>query len=107
VYVYGQVRSGGYFTYVPGRTMEQYIALAGGMTTEADKGRERIIKGKTGVWLKAEETPIEAGDKIYVPHPPDEPLGQQIQRTASYVTIAAAIVNALFLAINIYITLSR
>jgi polysaccharide export outer membrane protein len=107
VYVYGQVRSGGYFNYVPGRTMEQYIALAGGMTTEADKGRERIIKGKTGVWLKAEETPIEAGDKIYVPHPPDEPLGQQIQRTASYVTIAAAIVNALFLAINIYITLSR
>ncbi len=107
VYVYGQVRSGGYFDFVPGRTMEQYIALAGGMTSEADKGRERIVKGKTGVWLKGDETVVEAGDKIYVPHPPDEPLGQQIQRTASYVTIAAAIVNALFLAINIYITLSR
>lgn len=107
VYVYGQVRSGGYFNYVPGRTMEQYIALAGGMTSEADMGRERVIKGKTGVWLKSEETTVEAGDRIYVPHPPDEPLGQQIQRTASYVTIAAAIVNALFLAINIYITLSR
>ncbi|MFM8178588.1 MAG: SLBB domain-containing protein, partial [Candidatus Kapaibacterium sp.] len=107
VYVYGQVRSGGFFDFVPGRTMEQYIALAGGMTSEADKGRERVVKGKTGVWLKADETVVEAGDRIYVPHPPDEPLGQQIQRTASYVTIAAAIVNALFLAINIYITLKR
>ena len=107
VYVYGQVRNGGYFTHVPGRTMEQYISMAGGMTPEADKGRERVIKGKTGVWLKGTEATVDAGDKIYVPHPPDEPLGQQIQRSASYVTIAASIVNIFISAIYVYIALKR
>ncbi len=105
VFVYGQVKNGGYFEYVPGRSMEAYIALAGGMTSEADKGRERVIKGRSGVWMKETETIIEAGDRIYVPHPPDEPLGQQVQRTASYVTMASAIVGTILTAINIYITL--
>ncbi len=107
VFVYGQVKNGGYLQYVPGRTMEEYIAAAGGMTAEADKGRERIIKGKTGVWLKSTETVVEAGDKIYVPHPPDEPLGQQVQRMSSYVTAASAIVGAIMTAINIYLTLKK
>ncbi len=107
VFVYGQVKNGGYFEYKPGRSLEDYIAMAGGMTAEADKGRERIIKGKTGVWLKNEEAIIEAGDRIYVPHPPDEPLGQQVQKMASYVQIGSAIVGVIMTSINIYLTLKK
>ncbi len=107
VFVYGQVRSGGYFKYVSGKSLEQYVADAGGFTSNADRGRERVIKARTGVWLKAEETTIEAGDRIYVPHPPDEPLSQQVQKTASYVSIGVAIINVLFSMISVYLALKK
>lgn len=93
VYVYGQVKKGGYVEYVKGQGIEYYIALAGGMTENADKGRERIIKGRTGVWLKNDEAIIEAGDIIYVPHPPDEPSAMQAARYGAYASIAGGIVG--------------
>ena len=46
----------------------KYIAAAGGYNKRAKKGNVKIIKGKTGVWLDADEkVKIEEGDIIFVP----------------------------------------
>lgn len=107
VYVFGQVKKAGYIEFVPNRTMKEYIALAGGMTENADEGRERIIKGRNGVWLNDKETIVESGDQIYVPHPPDEPLGTQLARYASYTGAISGIVGLLFSIYNIIAIIQR
>ncbi len=96
VYVYGQVNKAGFVEYQPGRDAEYYIARAGGRTELADSGRERVIKGKTGVWTPLDATQIEPGDRIYVPHPPDEPIGAQIQRISAYIGIAGGLAGLVF-----------
>lgn len=101
VFVYGQVRKAGYVEFVPGKTMEYYIAQAGGMTDNADKGRERVVKGRTGVWLKGEETVIEAGDQVYVPHPPDEPIGTQLSRYSSIIGLIGGVSGLVFSVISL------
>lgn len=96
VLVYGQVNKAGYVEYIPGKDAEYYIARAGGRTELADRGRERVIKGRTGVWMPIDETVVESGDRIYVPHPPDEPIGAQIQRLSAYIGIAGGLAGLVF-----------
>ncbi|MCS6999779.1 MAG: SLBB domain-containing protein [Candidatus Kapabacteria bacterium] len=96
VFVYGQVAKAGYVEYQPGKDAEYYIAQAGGRTDLADRGRERIIKGRTGVWMEPDATVPEPGDRIYVPHPPDEPLGAQLQRLSAYIGIAGGLSGLVF-----------
>lgn len=96
VFVYGQVNKAGFVEYHPGKDAEYYIARAGGRTGLADRGRERVIKGRSGVWAPIDETMIEPGDRIYVPHPPDEPIGAQVQRLSAYIGIAGGLAGLVF-----------
>ncbi|MCX7929855.1 MAG: SLBB domain-containing protein [Chlorobi bacterium] len=101
VLVYGQVNKAGFVEYSPGKDAEYYIACAGGRTELADRGRERVIKGRSGVWMPLDETVVEAGDRIYVPHPPDEPIGTQIQRLSAYIGIAGGLSGLVFSIISL------
>jgi len=106
VFVYGQVAKAGFVEYAPGKDAEYYIARAGGRTELADRGRERIIKGRNGLWVPLDEATVEAGDRIYVPHPPDEPLGTKLQRLSAYIGIAGGL-SGLVLSILSLITFLR
>lgn len=96
VYVYGQVKKAGFVEYRSGKDAEYYIARAGGRTELADRGRERVIKGRNGLWVALDHATIEPGDRIYVPHPPDEPIGTQIQRISAYIGIAGGLAGLMF-----------
>ncbi len=92
IFVYGQVERPGYVKFVPNQTLEWYVEQAGGFATGAKKGRSRIIKGKTKVWIDPDsDTFVEPGDEIYVPRPPDIPAGVELQTWA----VVAGIVSSL------------
>jgi protein involved in polysaccharide export with SLBB domain len=69
VYVSGGVIAPGNITYNPRWGYADYIAAAGGYNVRAQETRTKVIKGKTGVWLDAqdEDFPIEEGDIVFVP----------------------------------------
>ncbi len=101
VYVYGQVKVPGYIEFSEGKTMDYYIAKAGGYTSNADQERARIVKGRFKTWIEGdEETFLFAGDEIYVPSPADLPPSIEIQKYAAYAGLAAAaatIINILYI----------
>lgn len=95
VYVFGQVNQPGYVSYESGKNMNWYIQKAGGYAINAEKSRARIIDGKTKVWKKGNnDVAVKAGDEIYVPQPPDNPPGLELQ---TYAIIASAITSLVFL----------
>lgn len=100
VYVYGQVNKPGFVAFKKGLSMAMYIDLAGGFAVGADKARSRVIDGRTKVWKKGDkEVLINAGDEIYVPKPPDEPPGLEIQTYALIAGVlgsVAALVNVIY-----------
>jgi len=68
VKVAGQVNSPGLVRYVEGMGYEYYIGKAGGYSWNARKGKMRLIKAHSGMWIKpGRKTPIEIGDTIFVP----------------------------------------
>ena len=90
IYVYGQVLQPGYVPFEKGKTLEWYVARAGGFAQGAKPARARIVKGKSRVWLDEEDTSIEPGDEVYVPRKPDVPAGLEIQQYAAIVGIASS-----------------
>lgn len=100
VSVSGQVNNPGLLTYVPGKDYMYYISQSGGYSWNARKGKIRIIKADTGKWIKPDEdTPIEAGDMIFIPEKPDIDyweLTKDIVRIVSEVaTIVVIVTNVL------------
>ncbi|MEN6510339.1 MAG: SLBB domain-containing protein [Chloroherpetonaceae bacterium] len=88
VYVFGQVVNPGYIDYVPNKSMEYYIAKAGGYANGAQKSRARIIRGRNLIWVESnDQTFVYAGDNVYVPREPDIPMALQIQRYATIATL--------------------
>ena len=68
VFVSGGVISPGNVVYDQKWTYREYITAVGGFNKRAKKGDVKIIKGKTGVWLDADnDVDIEEGDIIFVP----------------------------------------
>ena len=101
VYVWGYVGSEGYIPYRSGSTLAEYISAAGGYSEGAVKEGTRIIKARTRRWAKADETPIEPGDEIYVPKQKLYPDDYSLRQTATYVAIIAAVVSTIFTAVLI------
>ncbi|RMH68856.1 MAG: hypothetical protein D6675_14580 [Gemmatimonadetes bacterium] len=67
----GAVRFPGITSYLPNRTVGDYIQLAGDYSWNAQTGEMRLIKAKSGEWVKADErTPVDLGDTIFVPEKP-------------------------------------
>lgn len=91
VYVFGQVNSPGFIPYVEGKDFDWYIEQAQGYAEEASTGRARIIKANTRAWMDPDDTVIEPGDMIFVPHEPLVPLST----TSDVLSVAASIIGAL------------
>ena len=71
VNVAGRVMRPGLVPYKSGAHYSYYLQEAGGLTWNARKRKIRIIKFKTGEWLKPwRNTDIEIGDTIFVPGKP-------------------------------------
>ncbi len=68
VNVTGEVRYPGLIPFEAGRGVSFYVDRTGGYSWNADKGKARVIKGKTGLWLRLDKVEqVEAGDTIFVP----------------------------------------
>ncbi len=67
----GQVNYPGNITYQPGRSVYDYIELAGGFSWRAEEGDVRVIRADSGEWLEADDVDrLFPGDVIWVPEKP-------------------------------------
>jgi polysaccharide biosynthesis/export protein len=72
VKITGQVINPGLYIYKPNMTLSYYLKEAGGYNWNARKNKIRIIKSKTGEWMKPNDNAIiEVGDTIFVPEKPE------------------------------------
>ncbi len=93
VFVYGQVSRPGYVPFTPNKRLEWYVERAGGYAAGARDDRARIIKGKSKVWVEDDEKVfVEPGDEVYVPRPPDIPVGTELQTYAIIASIVSSVV---------------
>lgn len=93
VFVYGQVNRPGYIDFTPSKRLEWYVDRAGGFASGAVENRSRIIKGKTKVWVEDGRNKfVEPGDEVYVPRPPDLPIGTELQNAAVLTSIVTSVV---------------
>lgn len=71
VNIIGAVGFPGITSFEPGKTLGAYVHQAGGYSWNADKSEVRLIKARTGEWVKAEEDDVvELGDTIFIPEKP-------------------------------------
>ena len=69
IFVMGEVGSAGQYSYVPGMTVQQAIAIAGGYTTRANQSNANITRRINGESITGRvpiSDPVMAGDTIYV-----------------------------------------
>jgi protein involved in polysaccharide export with SLBB domain len=103
VYVYGQVNRPGYVQYVPNKPMEWYVERAGGYATGSEEDRARIIRGRSRVWVQNNDGVIvEPGDEVYVPRPPDVPIGTEIQTFSVIASIVTSLAVLAITVINVF-----
>ncbi len=77
VKVSGQVINPGLFPFEVNKALRYYVNEAGGYNWNARKSKIRVIKAKTGEWVKAKDsTPIDVGDAIFIPEKPDRDYWQ-------------------------------
>jgi protein involved in polysaccharide export with SLBB domain len=99
VTVSGQVERPGLIPYKAGEGPDFYIEQAGGYSWNANKGWTRVIKGKTGLWLKPKKVRrLEPGDAICVPENPRRDWWQLARDTstilgqlATFIIVAQAV----------------
>lgn len=68
VSVEGQVASPGHVIFSPGRGVDYYVTQAGGYSWNANRGKARVIKVRSGEWKWPKQVKsLEPGDTIWVP----------------------------------------
>ena len=68
VTVLGAVRQPGIIQYAPGRSVDDYVRLAGGYGRRADRGDVTVLRARLGAEADARDVArVEAGDQIVVP----------------------------------------
>ncbi|MCB1386889.1 MAG: polysaccharide export protein [Nitratireductor sp.] len=69
IFVMGEVGAAGQYVYVPGMTVQNAIALAGGFTARAYQGNADITRAVNGQVLNGRvplSDPVMAGDTLYI-----------------------------------------
>jgi polysaccharide export outer membrane protein len=94
--VVGGVYNAGTYAFVPGKTYEHYILLAGGINPEVNAYNWVSIKSAEGHRRKKNE-PIQPGDRIYV-HTND--FLYNFNKYFPVITSSAALITAVFTIIN-------
>ena len=74
IFVFGQVNNPGYLGFSNSKTVNEYIAQAGGFALSADRDRVFILKAGNATWFKVGDTELSSGDKIFVDRQPVEEL---------------------------------
>lgn len=107
VTVIGEVQTVTSHLYRPGLSRNDYIAMSGGETIRADRGRIYVVQADGSVvangagsgWFRNSHTAIEPGDTVVVPlnaeHMPPLPLWQAVSQILYNVAIAVLAVHTL------------
>jgi protein involved in polysaccharide export with SLBB domain len=106
VTVIGEVQTVTSHLYRPGLSRDDYIAMSGGETVRADRGRIYVVQADGSVvghagarWFRTSSAQIEPGDTIVVPlnaeHMPPLPLWQAVSQILYNVAIAVLAVHTL------------
>jgi hypothetical protein len=104
VTVIGEVQTVTSHLYRPGLTRTDYIAMSGGETARADRGRIYVVRANGSVvpnqgsrWFSTSDTKIEPGDTIVVPlnaeHIPPLPLWQAVTQILYNIAIAVLAIH--------------
>lgn len=103
--VIGEVQTVTSHLYRPGLTRDDYIALSGGMTQRADRGRIYVVRADGSVvanngarWFRSSSEQIRPGDTIVVPlnaeHIPALPFWQAVTQIIYNVAVAFLAVHS-------------
>jgi len=106
VTVIGEVQNVTSHLYNPQLTRDDYIALSGGVTRRADRGKIYVVRASGSVlasegsrWFQHSQTTIKPGDTIVVPldteHIPALPLWTQVTQIMYNLAIAVLAVKAI------------
>jgi polysaccharide biosynthesis/export protein len=106
VMVLGEVQSASSHLYQPDLQRDDYIALSGGVTTQADKSKIYVVRADGSVvanqhrWLfSSENADIRPGDAVVVPldteRLPNLPLWQSVTQILYQLAVAVAVVHTL------------
>ncbi|MCS7013173.1 MAG: SLBB domain-containing protein [Chloroherpetonaceae bacterium] len=101
VYVFGQVANPGYVKYDAHRSYKDYIALAGGETSEST-GDVRILKAGSFEWKYPNETVVESGDWIFVPKKFQKTFAQQMAEITPVVSIISTVATLALLIFQVF-----
>jgi polysaccharide export outer membrane protein len=106
VTVIGEVQTATSHLYRPGLSRDDYIAMSGGATARADRGRIYIVRAdgsvvanEGGRWFRTSHVSVEPGETVVVPlnaeHIPPLPLWQAVSQILYNVAIAVLAVHGL------------
>ena len=106
VMVLGEVQSASSHLYQPDLSRDDYVALSGGVTTQADKSKIYVVRADGSVvanqhrWLfSSDGADIHPGDAVVVPldteRLPNLPLWQSITQILYQLAVAVAVVHTL------------
>lgn len=89
----GAVRRPGAVQFEPGRSLRDYVALAGGYANRADKGGTVVLNARSGTPLDASDVAaIEPGDTVIIPFHEPGRIWRRFQTTSSVVTTISGII---------------
>jgi protein involved in polysaccharide export with SLBB domain len=96
VRVDGEVRLPGLIRYEPGRSVEEYVKLAGGYSERAVPHKVRVKRAVTGQTMLARDVgALQPGDLVWVPERGDPQTWQNFQSVLLVATQVATIILAL------------
>jgi len=91
--VQGAIRNPGFLPYDESRTARDYIELSGGISERARTGSIRIIRKRTGEWVKAgDKTRVDPGDTVWVPEKPARDYWKITREAVTFLASIATIV---------------
>lgn len=99
VYVFGQVKNPGYYSFETDKDWRHYINKAGGMTERAKEEEEiRVINGISKTWYDTKDNyKMNAGDYVYVPKSLPKDITSTLQIISTVSNIVATIVTLTFI----------
>jgi protein involved in polysaccharide export with SLBB domain len=88
VAVLGAVVRPGLLAHVPGRTVADYLAVAGGYSRRAYRNEATVLRAGTGTRLSAQEVrTLEPGDRLVVPFREYRTILERVQTTQVAISI--------------------
>jgi polysaccharide biosynthesis/export protein len=92
----GEVRRPGILNFIRGKSVDDYVAQAGGYTNRAWRGKVRVTRAVTGQALLARNVrTLDPGDFVWVPEKPDVTVWQQSREILTALAQVATIIIAI------------